>query len=189
MSPSAWTPAILDGIGRREPDASIDTSSPSSWALVSSGAASVSVVPAKGATSVKPDTPVTVKTSVGTLTDGNGNYQVRVPAGSEVLVFSYLGYRTLERQVTGASMDVSLSREAIGLEGITVTALVYFTLPVIGEESVHIGADDATVGRHGAVRRAVLESCKGPRAIGTLGDTHMHFVAGERRAVGLSPNV
>ena len=31
------------------------------------GAASVSVVPAKGAISVKPDTPVTVKTSVGTL--------------------------------------------------------------------------------------------------------------------------
>jgi lipoprotein-anchoring transpeptidase ErfK/SrfK len=33
------------------------------------GAANVSVVPAKGATSVKPDTPVTVKTSVGTLKD------------------------------------------------------------------------------------------------------------------------
>ena len=33
------------------------------------GAANVSIVPAKGATSVKPDTPVTVKTSVGTLKD------------------------------------------------------------------------------------------------------------------------
>ncbi|MFI7066913.1 Ig-like domain-containing protein [Kribbella sp. NPDC050124] len=33
------------------------------------GAASVSVVPAKGATAVKPDTAVTVKTSVGTLKD------------------------------------------------------------------------------------------------------------------------
>jgi lipoprotein-anchoring transpeptidase ErfK/SrfK len=33
------------------------------------GAANVSIVPAKGATSVKPDTPVTVKTSVGKLKD------------------------------------------------------------------------------------------------------------------------
>ena len=62
-------------------------------------------------------------TTVGTLTDGNGNYQVRVPAGSDMLVFSYLGYRTVERQVTGTALNVSLSREAIGLEGITVTAL------------------------------------------------------------------
>ncbi|HUG39366.1 MAG TPA: SusC/RagA family TonB-linked outer membrane protein [Longimicrobiales bacterium] len=62
-------------------------------------------------------------TTVGTLTDGAGNYAVRIPAGSDLLVFSYLGYRTVERQITGPVMNVSLNREAIGLEGITVTAL------------------------------------------------------------------
>ena len=62
-------------------------------------------------------------TTVGTLSDGNGNYAVRVPAGSNTLVFSYLGYRTIERELTGPVMNVSLTREAIGLEGITVTAL------------------------------------------------------------------
>ena len=62
-------------------------------------------------------------TTVGTLSDGSGNFALRIPAGSNTLVFSYLGYRTVERQVTGSVMNVSLSREAIGLEGITVTAL------------------------------------------------------------------
>ncbi len=62
-------------------------------------------------------------TTIGTLTDGNGNYAIRVPAGSDVLVYSYLGYQTLEIDITGTVMNVQLSREAIGLEGITVTAL------------------------------------------------------------------
>ncbi|HUE76841.1 MAG TPA: SusC/RagA family TonB-linked outer membrane protein [Longimicrobiales bacterium] len=62
-------------------------------------------------------------TTIGTLSDGNGNYQVRVPAGDDVLVFSYLGYRTVERAATGPVVNVSMNREAIGLEGITVTAL------------------------------------------------------------------
>ncbi len=62
-------------------------------------------------------------TTVGTLSDGNGNFAVRVPAGSGELVFSYLGYRTMEREITGPVVNVTMSREAIGLEGITVTAL------------------------------------------------------------------
>ncbi|NIU78545.1 MAG: SusC/RagA family TonB-linked outer membrane protein, partial [Gammaproteobacteria bacterium] len=62
-------------------------------------------------------------TTVGTLTDGNGNYALRIPAGSDVLVYSYLGYRTVEQEIEGPVMNVSLSREAIGIEGITVTAL------------------------------------------------------------------
>ena len=62
-------------------------------------------------------------TTVGTLTDGNGNYAVRVPAGSNTLVFSYIGYRTIEQEISGPTMNVSLRREAIGIEGITVTAL------------------------------------------------------------------
>jgi TonB-linked SusC/RagA family outer membrane protein len=62
-------------------------------------------------------------TTVGTLTDGNGNYTLRVPEESNILVFTYLGYRTVEQEISGPTMNVTLSREAIGIEGIVVTAL------------------------------------------------------------------
>jgi TonB-linked SusC/RagA family outer membrane protein len=62
-------------------------------------------------------------TTVGTLTDGSGNYTVRVPTGANTLVFSFIGFRTVEREITGSVINVTLTREAIGLEGITVTAL------------------------------------------------------------------
>jgi TonB-linked SusC/RagA family outer membrane protein len=62
-------------------------------------------------------------TTVGTLTDGSGNYSVRVPTGANTLVFSFIGFRTIEREITGPTLNVTLTREAIGLEGITVTAL------------------------------------------------------------------
>jgi TonB-linked SusC/RagA family outer membrane protein len=62
-------------------------------------------------------------TTVGTLTDGSGNYSVRVPTGANTLVFSFIGFRTVEREITGPTLNVTLTREAIGLEGITVTAL------------------------------------------------------------------
>ena len=63
-------------------------------------------------------------TTIGTLTDGNGSYQLSVPAGSNVLVFSFIGYATVEREITGdAPIDVVMEVEAIGLEGIVVSAL------------------------------------------------------------------
>ncbi|HEX7050212.1 MAG TPA: SusC/RagA family TonB-linked outer membrane protein [Longimicrobiales bacterium] len=62
-------------------------------------------------------------TTIGTLTDGSGNYTIRVPEGSNTLVFSYIGYRTVEAEITGAVVDVAMEVEAIGLEGLVVTAL------------------------------------------------------------------
>jgi TonB-linked SusC/RagA family outer membrane protein len=62
-------------------------------------------------------------TTVGTLTDGSGNYTVRIPTGANTLVFSFIGFRTVEREITDPVLNVTLTREAIGLEGITVTAL------------------------------------------------------------------
>ena len=61
-------------------------------------------------------------TRIGTLTDSRGNFSLTLPADSEVLVFASLGYKTSELPVS-ANMAVELEIEALGLEGITVTAL------------------------------------------------------------------
>ncbi len=66
---------------------------------------------------------VTVKgTNVGALTDPQGNFTVRVPSGGTTLVFTSLGFRTVEVPVQ-SQVNVSLEVQAIGLEGIVVTAL------------------------------------------------------------------
>ncbi len=66
---------------------------------------------------------VSVKgTTVGTLTDGEGNFTFRVPADADSLVFTSIGFKTLEVPITD-NIQVTMEQQAIGLEGIVVTAL------------------------------------------------------------------
>lgn len=62
-------------------------------------------------------------TTIGTTTDGTGNYSIRVPAGSRTLVFSMIGYATVEAEITGSTVNAQMEIQAIGLEGLVVTAL------------------------------------------------------------------
>ncbi len=61
-------------------------------------------------------------TSTGTVTDIDGSYSIAVPAGSNVLIFSYTGYTSKEVTV-GASnvLDVTLEQESTLLSEIVVT--------------------------------------------------------------------
>lgn len=66
---------------------------------------------------------VTVKgTTTGTLTSAEGTFTLSVPAEADSLVFTYIGYATVTAPVSG-QVEVSLEEEALGLEGIVVTAL------------------------------------------------------------------
>jgi TonB-linked SusC/RagA family outer membrane protein len=70
-----------------------------------------------------PGVQVSVKgMTVGTLTDSEGAFSFRVPGEATTLVFTYLGYRTQEAEITG-QLNIALEQQAIGLEGIVVTAL------------------------------------------------------------------
>jgi TonB-linked SusC/RagA family outer membrane protein len=70
-----------------------------------------------------PGVSVTIKgTTSGTETDFDGNYSIKVKAG-EVLVFSYLGYKTIERTVSNATtINITLSEDANILEEVVVTS-------------------------------------------------------------------
>ncbi|MFH1765908.1 MAG: TonB-dependent receptor plug domain-containing protein, partial [Gemmatimonadota bacterium] len=61
-------------------------------------------------------------TRIGTLTDSRGAFSLTVPANASFLVFAHLGYKTEEVPVT-AQVAVEMIVEALGIEGITVTAL------------------------------------------------------------------
>ena len=63
------------------------------------------------------------RTGSGTITDFEGNYSI-MAAGTDTLVFSFVGYATTEIPVEGRSViDVSLAGDNIMIEELVVTAL------------------------------------------------------------------
>ena len=61
-------------------------------------------------------------TAIGTVTDLDGNYVINVPGHITVLVFSYIGYSTLEIEITGRSIiDVTMQLDVTSLAGVTVS--------------------------------------------------------------------
>ncbi len=74
---------------------------------------------------VLPGVNVVVKgVNKGAVTDAEGNYKVSLPAGANILVFSYIGYLTQEMEVgTRSVVDVVMKVDARQLNEVVVTAL------------------------------------------------------------------
>src|SRR5690606_30476753 len=72
-----------------------------------------------------PGVNVVVKGSaIGTSTDSDGQYSLDVPSESSILVFSFVGYGTVEVTVGARTViDVSLSPDVRSLQEVVVTAL------------------------------------------------------------------
>ena len=83
-------------------------------------------------------------TSIGTTTDFDGNYELKIPDGKKTLVFSYIGYSDQKIPVKGRNqIDVTMKEEATALDEVVVTAmgierkaesLTYATQQVGGKE-------------------------------------------------------
>jgi TonB-dependent SusC/RagA subfamily outer membrane receptor len=72
-----------------------------------------------------PGVSVTVAgTSKGTVTNAEGNFTFRMPAGSNSLVFSFMGYAPQRVEVgSNTTFDIKLAEDAKGLSEVVVTAL------------------------------------------------------------------
>ncbi len=95
--------------------------------------------------SALPGASVIVKgTQVGTVTDGEGNFVVKVPSGATTLVVSFVGMKTQEVDIAGRQVvDVVLQPEVIGMEEVVVTALgIKRSEKALGYSAVTIGSDD-----------------------------------------------
>lgn len=63
------------------------------------------------------------ETAIGTITDVDGNYELRVPGDSSILVFTFVGYTPQEMMVGGQSVvNVALAQEAEVLDDVVVIA-------------------------------------------------------------------
>ena len=62
--------------------------------------------------------------SSGTITDIDGNYSLKVPAGSNELEFSYIGYQTIKRPINGQNkINVVMQDNTKLLDEVVVTAM------------------------------------------------------------------
>ncbi|MCJ8211999.1 TonB-dependent receptor [Mucilaginibacter sp. RS28] len=69
-----------------------------------------------------PGVSVVVKgTKIGTQTGGDGSYSIKVPAGSQTLVFSFIGFTTQSHLVSGSRLNVTLTGAASALNEVVVT--------------------------------------------------------------------
>jgi TonB-dependent starch-binding outer membrane protein SusC len=60
-------------------------------------------------------------TNIGTITDGGGKYSISAPDKNVVLVFSFIGYKSMEVPVAGKStVDAALITESTALEEVVV---------------------------------------------------------------------
>lgn len=63
-------------------------------------------------------------TTKGTLTDFEGKFTLKVTSSKSILVFSFIGMKTVEEQLNNRStIDVKMKSEDIGLDEVVVTAL------------------------------------------------------------------
>lgn len=83
-----------------------------------------------------------VGTSVGTITDFDGNYSLEVPEGSSTLRFSYTGYSSTDVEVGDqTTLDVSLY-SGTDLEEIVVTGYGTQKAKEVTGSIAHVGAED-----------------------------------------------
>ncbi|WP_163716645.1 SusC/RagA family TonB-linked outer membrane protein [Mangrovibacterium lignilyticum] len=70
-----------------------------------------------------PGVSVSVKgTTIGTISDIDGKYTIRVPETATILVYSFIGMQTLEQPITGSVMNISLQQETVGVDEVIVVA-------------------------------------------------------------------
>jgi hypothetical protein len=73
-----------------------------------------------------PGVTVLVKgTTIGTQTDVEGNYRLKLPENAKVLVFSFIGMETEEKYITSTKIDLAMTYSDEELSEVVVTAVGY----------------------------------------------------------------
>ena len=71
-----------------------------------------------------PGVSVSVKgTTLGTITDMDGKYVIKVTDTAQTLVFSFVGMQTKEIVITGTTINAELESDVVGINEVVVTAL------------------------------------------------------------------
>ena len=112
--------------------------------LVSAQVKSISgtVTSAEDGTGI-PGVSVVVKgTTIGTVTNIDGNYQLEVPADAKTMVFSFVGMKTAEVPISGTEVNAELEADFIGVDEVMVVAYGEATKETFTGSATEIKSDE-----------------------------------------------
>ncbi len=116
-------------------------------------------------------------TSMGTVSDPDGNFELDVPNGDNILVVQAIGYATQEAEITGTGVVVNMKLQARQLNETVVTALgikreaktlAYATQTVGGEDMNKSGTGNALGELDGKVSGLEVINSAGDPGAGTF---------------------
>ncbi|PCJ91976.1 MAG: SusC/RagA family TonB-linked outer membrane protein [Flavobacteriaceae bacterium] len=87
--------------------------------------------------------------STGTTSDFDGNYSIEVSSNETVLIFSYIGMKSIRRTVDGdTTIDIQMVEDAQGLDEVVVTALgIKQQTKKLGYSITNVDSDEININR------------------------------------------
>lgn len=109
--------------------------------------------------------------TLGTITDIDGNYNLSIPSEGSTLVFSYIGYLTEEKVVENSNvLDVVLVQDIQSLDEVVVTALgISREARSLGFASQKVGPEDLSASRESSVSNYLTGKVAGVQVSNTAG--------------------
>ena len=131
-------------------------------------------------------------TTIGTITDADGQYSINVPTADDILVFSFVGFTPQEFKVNGQSViEVRLASDAQQLSEIVVTALgVSKEKRTLGYAVQSVSGESLTTARETNVVNQLSGKVAGVMVIGSpsgVGGSARVSIRGER-SIDLNKN-
>jgi len=116
-----------------------------------------------------PGVTVVIKGSIkGVITDSDGNYSIRTVPGDAVLLFSFVGMKSLEVAVDGReTIDVVMEDETFGINEVVVTALgiekeakslSYNVQQITGKEAIKVSDANCVNNLNGKIAGVTINS-------------------------------
>lgn len=128
---------------------------------------------------------VSVKGStIGQVTDSQGQYNLRMPDNAETLVFSFVGYITIEETIgSRTQININLVEDVTSLEEVVVTALgVERSQKALGYAVQKVDGDQLTQARETNVVNSLAGRAAGVQVVGGssgVGSTSLITIRGE----------
>lgn len=111
-------------------------------------------------------------TTIGTITDVDGNYSLAVPENAIKLMFTFVGMKTVEETIGGRSViDVTLEVDILGLEEVVVTSLgITRVKKALGYSVQDISGDELVTARESNVVNSLQGKLAGVQITNSSGN-------------------
>ncbi len=110
-------------------------------------------------------------TTIGALTDNDGNYSLRLPDGATELIFNFVGYKTIEESINGRStINVSMSEDFLQIDEVVVTAIgLEANKKAVGYSVQNVNAQDIVDARETNIVNALSSKVAGVTVVSSSG--------------------